>query len=90
MSDVRVQLAAELRLMNCNEYQANKLADAILARFEVTAKPVVTAGELGAMFRKTYTPDSPERVTDWDVRYGAIFLDRLEAKGLTIVRSGEG
>lgn len=59
-------------------------ADAILERFDVTEKPVVTAEELGAMVSKAAGGH-----TGFAVTVGQKMVDQLTEAGLTIVRSGE-
>lgn len=84
MSDVRARLARELRLMNVNEYRANELADAILERFDVIPKPVVSESKLGFMVKQAYQDPA------WNMDYvGSRMLDQLDAANLMIVRSDE-
>ena len=82
MSDVREQLIETLKAMDYL-LPDQQVADAILARFEVTPKPVVTAEELGQMMARViaFGRDAPR----FD-EAGHRMLDQLERAGLTIVR----
>lgn len=60
----------------------SEVADAILARFDVTEKPVVTDLELGVMVAHA----SRQRML---ISAGGVMRNELERAGLAIVRSGE-
>jgi hypothetical protein len=84
MSDVRIRLeraiAQDWGVPFDNE-QVISLADAILERFEVTPKPVVTNRGLGTLVQisckdETFTTD----------HIGERMLEQLRASGLKIVR----
>ena len=62
----------------------SEVADAILARFDVTEKPVVTAEELGRMMFAAYLGMHSTAEDN-----GMQLLGQLERAGLMIVRSGE-
>ena len=62
----------------------SEVADAILARFDVAEKPVVTAEELGRMMFAAYLGMHSTAEDN-----GMQLLGQLERAGLTIVRSGE-
>lgn len=92
MSDVREQLINALGDMRAHvlaQRSSIELADAILARFEVTEKPVVTAEELGRMAKWSAHDGSLVGLSDRDRTIGVGLASRLAAVGLTIVRSGE-
>lgn len=89
MSDVREQLVACVDAAGAKAYPLNQrgaateVADAIMERFEVTPKPVVTDFDLGVMVGKAYVD-----MADY-ARAGASMREKLEAKGLKIVRVEE-
>lgn len=83
MRDVREELVKWLQAERVLKSRSHELADAILARFDVTEKPVVTGAELGDMVQRAHWPG------EHPARQGGRMRDQLEAKGLTIVRSGE-
>ena len=62
----------------------SEVADAILARWDLTEKPVVTAEELGRMMFAAYLGMHSTAEDN-----GMQLLGQLERAGLTIVRSGE-
>lgn len=66
----------------------NQIVDAILARFDVTEKPVVTDAELGQMVVKVHGENSFYHV-DIATKVGERLRNQLERAGLAIVRSGE-
>ena len=66
----------------------SEVADAILARFDVTEKPVVTDAELGQMVAKVHGENSFYHV-DIATKVGERLRNQLERAGLAIVRSGE-
>lgn len=61
-----------------------EVADAILARFDVVEKPVVTAGELGRMAKRAVLDSRGRPESDCDA--GHRMLDQLDAAGLKLVR----
>lgn len=63
----------------------SEVADAILARWDLTEKPVVTAEELGKMLAEAHCGG-----VGYYAEQGASLREALEAKGLTIVRRAEG
>lgn len=72
----------------------SEVADAILVRFEVTAKPVVTDAELGRMALESSNWLSLDlschaAMEQSFEEVGIQMQERLEAKGLAIVRRGE-
>lgn len=81
MSDVRDQLIKTLRGLDYL-LPDQQVADAILARFEVTPRPVVTAEQMGRIMRSACLYSV---VTDG----GQYALDELAKRGLTIVRREE-
>ena len=82
MSDVRDQLIKTLRGLDYL-LPDQQVADAILARFEVTPRPAISDQRLGEMASMAcHVGDGPER---WGVRFRA----QLQAEGLTIVRAPE-
>lgn len=86
MSEVREQLIQAIDRKRPALFLTTKedVVDAILERFEVTAKPVVTVEELGRMVERAWL------VGDGFEGRGAQMLNLLEAAGLTIVRIEEG
>ncbi len=81
MSDVRDEL---LRCLQDKGWiSAATIAALILERFDVTAKPVVTAEELGRMVHMAV------RNSCLHEENGRKLLDQLEAAGLVIVRRDE-
>lgn len=93
MSDVRAELLKVIEPNYANARAWDGLADAILERFEVTPKPVVTARSLGELMHKAL--ERSDVRPGWagvDVQ-GLNFdsvavkvLDQLDAAGLKIVR----
>ena len=79
-----IQETAERRHAELEAASSSDFADAILARFEVTEKPVVTAEELGRMMFAAYLGMHSTAEDN-----GMQLLGQLERAGLTIVRSGE-
>jgi hypothetical protein len=65
-----------------NESAAKALVDAILERFDVTPKPVVTLEELGAMVSKS-------ALGDGELMMARRMIDLLFMAGLKIVRVDE-
>lgn len=83
MSDVRERLIETLDGLDCL-LPVNQIVDAIMARFDVAEKPVVTAEELGRMMFAAYLGMHSTAEDN-----GMQLLGQLERAGLTIVRSGE-
>ena len=81
MSDVREQLIETLKAMDYL-LPDQQVADAILARFEVTPRPALSAERLGGLIGNwNCAPD--------DAAKGRCAYDTLESLGLTIVRIEE-
>lgn len=86
MSDVRDELVKWFtRDVAHTGRSPAEVADAILARFEVTEKPVVTDRELGVMVADAHCGG-----VGYFEEQGASLREALAAKGLTIVRREEG
>ena len=89
MSDVREQIAQQLETAAAAyvaPVRSTVLADAILERFDVTPKPVVTPEELGRIVAQAwYSTDNA--ATRGDIGK-AVLLELAEA-GLQIVRVDE-
>ena len=90
MSDVREELADVMQRAYTDATNGlpfsgaikYPVADAILARFEVTPKPVVTAEELGQMVAEARKEGRP-----FAADQGKAMFRQLEAAGLMIVRT---
>jgi hypothetical protein len=81
MSDVRGQLAEMLNALSTVDAGGGwYIADAILERFDVTPKPVVSAEELGEMIVQAVKEGNGPKV------YAAKLLGKLSDAGLKIVR----
>lgn len=95
MSDVRERLINALGDMRAHvlaQRSSIELADAILARFDVTEKPVVTADELGRMVIGAYQGPGFYRtmIPAYSARFaGQRMFDQLAQHGLAIVRANE-
>ena len=63
-----------------------EIADAILARFDVTPKPAIGALDLGLMVAAVVQADDGFSY----LQAGRRMLDQLDAAGLKIVRDGAG
>lgn len=87
MSDVREQLMTEVGKAEGTLYarQRQRIADAILARWDLVPKPVVTPEQVGRMVKSTMGFES----LDYEYR-GQRMLDELEAAGLQIVKVEQG
>lgn len=91
MSDVREELADVMQRAYTDATNGSPfsgaikypIADAILARFDVTEKPVVTAEVLGAMVNEAALCCGP----GVDAVAGQRLLNRLQVAGLVIVRA---
>lgn len=81
-NDVRAHLRSAFERKGW-QVGSDELADIVLARFEVTPKPVVTDKQLGEYAMKSVKWSAAEA----DV--GERFRTYLTDAGLTIVRSGE-
>lgn len=88
MSDVRDALINVLRIERNSAWVATNtvLADAILERFDVVEKPVVTDRELGQMVAKIHGDNSFYHA-NVAAKVGKRMRDQLEAAGLKIVRA---
>ena len=93
MSDVRERLINALGDMRAHvlaQRSSIELADAILARFDVTEKPVVTADELGRMVIGAYQGPTFDMtmIPAYSARSaGQRMFDQLAQHGLAIVRA---
>jgi hypothetical protein len=84
MSDVRDQLAEHLNRLSTVDAGAGEItADAILERFDVIEKPVVTSDELGRMLIHAFMWGD-----DTAIR-GQRMLDLLTVAGLRIVKADD-
>ena len=95
MSDVRAELAGVIRqgYRACSGNQMSllereQLADAILARFAVTPKPVVSDEDLGKMVHYAYSRSVVGDQGSFGLR-GRCLQKRLTEAGLIIVRTEE-
>lgn len=95
MSEVREQPIDLIGVQFDGPGRSDLAADAILARFEVVPKPVVTARSLGGLIYKAL--ERADVRPGWDrvidgLNYDSVGVkmrDQLEAAGLTIVRIEE-
>lgn len=90
MNDVRDELSSVIERaidvhVTAHEPWGDCLADAILARFEVTPKPVVTVEQLGDLVSDAYGNSNL-----LDRHRGERMLEFLAEAGLTIVRTEDG
>ena len=95
MSDVRQQLRvviqdiAEQRHAALEATSSTDFADAILERFDVTPKPVVTAEELGRMAMSAVYENPPRPRERHAEQVGRGMLHQLDAAGLRIVKADD-
>ncbi len=85
MSDVREEIARAVKATYPWTGKAcDDIADVILARWDLTEKPVISDEELGRMVQRCYP--SPTYTRDWS---GQTFRELLADKGLRIVKVDE-
>ncbi len=85
-----IQETAERRHAELEAASSTDFADAILARWDLTEKPVVTAEELGRMARNASHKGSLVRVESRNDMIGLHLLAQLREAGLRIVRAEDG
>ena len=89
MSDVREELIRTLKSLDYLESD-ELFADAILARWDLMPKPVVTTEKLGQMVAGAAHSSNSFYHVDVATKVGNRMLDQLDAAGLRLVRVEDG